>query len=93
MSEASLFLLQSRFADTPLMLDRVRQIYGPGDQILLMGEAVLFVEDTRLHDLPVSILATDAEILVKNLPEHIQVLDQNQFAALVLQFTRCITLK
>ena len=93
MSEASLFLLQSRFADTPLMLDRVRQMSGPGDQLLLMGEAVLFVEDTRLHDLPVSVLATDAEILVQDLPKHIQVLDQNQFAALILQFTRCITLK
>lgn len=93
MSEASLFLLQSRFADTPLMLDRIRQMSGPGDQILLMGEAVLFVGDAHMNDLAISILATDAEILVPDLPKHIQVLDQNQFAALILQFTRCITLK
>lgn len=94
MSEPSLFLLQSHFADTAAALAKVHTLYGEGDHLLLMGEAVLFASHEAVQKLPnVAVLAIDAQMLSAPLPAHVHVLDESGFAELVLQFTRCITFK
>ncbi len=94
MSDQSLFLLQTRFAETASAIAKVQDLYGSGDHLVLMGEAALFVstEDLAQFD-NISILATDAAMLLEPLPDVIKVLDYTQFAELILQFTRCITFK
>ncbi|OTG65032.1 DsrH/TusB family sulfur metabolism protein [Acinetobacter silvestris] len=93
-SNQTLYLVQSTYAHTDAALNKLLQIHTMHDAIILMGDSVLFAEDQRLMHLEnIYILENDAEILVSNLPTHIQCIHYAQFADLILNFTRSISLK
>ena len=92
MPDKSLYLFQSDYIQTQHHLNQIPLIYTQADALVLLGEAVLFVEDLRLVDLHnVYILANDAEMLINEIPSHISVLNYAEFADLVLMYKRCIS--
>ena len=94
MSDSTLYLVQSTFAHTDASINTLLQLYANGDAVVLMGDAVLFIEDARLKNLTnIYVLENDVEILVDTLPSSIQLMNYAEFADLVLNFTRSISLK
>ena len=94
MSDSTLYLVQSTFAHTDASINTLLQLYANGDAVVLMGDAVLFIEDVRLKNLTnIYVLENDAEILADTLPSSIQLMNYAEFADLVLNFTRSISLK
>ena len=94
MSDSTLYLVQSTFAHTDASINSLLQLYVNGDAVVLMGDAVLFIEDARLKNLTnIYVLENDAEILADTLPSSIQLMNYAEFADLVLNFTRSISLK
>lgn len=94
MSDSTLYLVQSTFAHTDASINTLLQLYVNGDAVVLMGDAVLFIEDARLKNLTnIYVLENDAEILAETLPSSIQLMNYAEFADLVLNFTRSISLK
>ena len=94
MSDSTLYLVQSTFAHTDASINTLLQLYANGDAVVLMGDAVLFIEDARLKNLTnIYVLENDAEILADTLPSSIQLMNYAEFADLVLNFTRSISLK
>ena len=94
MSDSTLYLVQSTFAHTDASINSLLQLYVNGDVVVLMGDAVLFIEDARLKNLTnIYVLENDAEIWADTLPSSIQLMNYAEFADLVLNFTRSISLK
>lgn len=94
MTDKTLFLLQADFAATPQALLKLQQLYGAKDAVVLLGDSVLYVDDTSLAQYSqLYILEHDEELLADSLPDPIQKIDYLQFADLVLQYTRCVSLK
>ena len=94
MSDSTLYLVQSTFAHTDASINSLLQLYANGDAVVLMGDAVLFIEDARLKNLTnIYVLENDTEILADTLPSSIQLMNYAEFADLVLNFTRSISLK
>ena len=94
MSNHTLYLIQSSYSSTGQILDQLAQIYTMSDQVVLMGEAVLLLEHSFLQSLPqIYMLKNDAELLIQPLPDQVKLLNYADFAALCLQFNRCISMK
>ena len=94
MSNHTLYLIQSSYSTTAQILEQLAQTYTMGDQVVLMGEAVLPLEHSFLQSLPkIHILKNDAELLVQPLPDQIKLLNYADFADLCLEFNRCISMK
>lgn len=94
MSDKTLYLIQSSFIHTDHILNQLDQLYVSHDHIVLMGDAVLYASDRRLKKKKnLYILENDTEILAKKVPEHFKLINYAQFAELILDFTRCISLK
>ena len=95
MSDKTLYLVQSSFQQTDSVLNQLEHLYTAHDHIVLMGDAVLFVQDPRiLNKQHVAVLENDAEILGKSMNySHMKVIDYAAFADLCLGFKRCISLK
>lgn len=94
MSNHTLYLIQSSYAATVHILDQLAQIYAADDQVILMGEAVLLLEHSFLQSLPqIYMLKNDAQLLIQPLPDQVKLLNYADFAALCLQFNRCISMK
>lgn len=94
MSDKTLYLIQSEYRYTDQILNQLLQLYTDQDHVVLTGDSVLFVDDLRLQDKQnLYVLKNDAEILVQALPAHILSISYAQFADLVLNFRRCVSLK
>lgn len=94
MSDKTLYLIQSEYRYTDQILNQLLQLYTDQDHVVLTGDSVLFVDDLRLQDKQnLYVLENDAEILVQALPAHILSISYAQFADLVLNFRRCVSLK
>jgi sulfur relay protein TusB/DsrH len=94
MSDKTLYLIQSSFSHTDQILTQLDQIYTITDHVILMGDAVLYVHDHRLQlKKNLYILENDIEILAEKCPEHFKLINYTQFADLILDFTRCVSLK
>lgn len=94
MSDKTLYLIQSEYRYTDQILNQLLQLYTDQDHVVLTGDSVLFVDDLRLQDKQnLYVLENDAEILVQALPAHILSISYAQFADLVLDFRRCVSLK
>ncbi|OTG61990.1 hypothetical protein B9T29_09665 [Acinetobacter sp. ANC 3903] len=93
MMNKSLYLLQSSFSATPAALEKLAQVYGPEDSVVLMGESVLQFQQPFLQRLDrIYVLDTDAEILAGQTSEHMQIISYAEFADLCLNYSRCIRL-
>ena len=94
MSNHTLYLIQSDYAATAQILEQLAQIYTTGDQVVLMGEAVLQLEHASLQNLPkIHMLENDAVLLIQPLPDQVKLLNYADFADLCLEFNRCISMK
>ena len=94
MSDQTLYFIQSEFAKMNDILNQLEQMANLNDSIVLFSDAVLFAQDQRLITYPhLYILKHDAELNPMPLPSHIQQIDYDGLANLVLNFTRCISLK
>lgn len=97
MSEKTLYLVQSHFANTDAMLSKLNQIWSQQDSIVLMGDAVLAVDfEQLLGKSNLYILKNDAELLASNPKTDIsgiKIINYTEFSDLVLSFQRCISLK
>lgn len=94
MSAQTLYLIQSSYHETDQILNQLNKIYAENDHIVLMGDAVLFINDQRLaHKQHIFILENDVEILLESIPKQVQIISYAQFADIVLNFKRIIRLK
>lgn len=94
MTHYTLYLIQSNYAHTDASIDKLCKIYAAGDAVVLMGDALLLIEDERLKTLSqVYVLDSELELLANALPAFITSLTYMQFADLVLNFTRSVSLK
>ena len=94
MSNHTLYLIQSSYSTTAQILEQLAQTYTMGDQVVLMGEAVLLLEHSFLQNLPqIYMLENDAVLLIQPLPDQINLLNYADFADLCLEFNRCISMK
>lgn len=92
MQNKSLYLIQSDYVKTAQSLDKIEQIYSVDDAIVLIGDAVMWIEDVRLlNKANIFILEHDTALLVHSPPPHIQVINYAEFADVVLSYTRCIS--
>ncbi|OTG87145.1 hypothetical protein B9T31_05930 [Acinetobacter sp. ANC 4558] len=91
---STLFLIQSDFAATPHILNKLQSLYMQDDFIILMGEAVQFITDAFLQTLnKIYLLETDCDTLMNLDIKNIEIIQYQDFAKLCIQHTRCISLK
>ena len=94
MSEKTLYLIQSNYANTQAALTGLDQIYASNDAVVLMGDAVLAFDSAQVKNkTQVYVLENDAEILPSQDLIGIKIIDYAEFSDLVLSFKRCISLK
>ena len=94
MKNSTLFLIQSPYNNVNKILDELAHMAKADDHIVMMGDSVLQVTDAVV-DIYQNIycLNNEQSLLQDALKQHIRILEYAQFADLVLQFQRCITLK
>ena len=94
MKNTTLFLVQSPYNNVNKILDELAHMAKADDHIVMMGDSVLQVTDAVV-DIYQNIycLNNEQSLLQDALKQHIRILEYAQFADLVLQFQRCITLK
>ena len=94
MKNSTLFLIQSPYNNVNKILDELAHMAKADDHIVMMGDSVLQVTDAVV-DIYQNIycLNNEQSLLQDALKQHIRILEYAQFAELVLQFQRCITLK
>ncbi|MEB3766587.1 hypothetical protein [Acinetobacter sp. MD2] len=93
MQTKTLFLLQAEFKHAATILAQLQQIARPTDPVVLMAEAALWMDLPEILTHPLYLFKTEAELLGIKIPEQITVLDYAQFSDLLLQHSRCISLK
>ncbi|ANF81751.1 sulfur relay protein TusB [Acinetobacter sp. NCu2D-2] len=96
MSNPTLYLIQSQYGATAAVLKQLKQIFSSNDQVVFMGESVLVLNDLQgLTDAfaKIAVLDTESELLAEPINPNIQIISYDEFAALCLQFTRCISMK
>lgn len=94
-SDKSLYLIQSDYGKTEVILQRIETFYSEYDSIILMGDAVLhYMNELLINKSRVYILEVERSLMsIDSLPSHIKVLSSSLFADLVLDYQRCITFK
>ena len=94
MKNSTLFLVQSPYNNFNKILDELAHMAKADDHIVMMGDSVLQVTDAVVDIYPnIYCLNNEQSLLQDALKQHIRILEYAQFADLVLQFQRCITLK
>ena len=94
MKNSTLFLVQSPYNNVNKILDELAHMAKADDHILMMGDSVLQVTDAVVDSYQnIYCLNNEQSLLQDALKQHIRILEYAQFADLVLQFQRCITLK
>ena len=94
MKNSTLFLVQSPYNNANKILDELSQMAKVDDHIVMMGDSVLQVTDAVVDTYPnIYCLSNEQSLLQDRLKERVGILKYTQFAELVLQFQRCITLK
>lgn len=95
MSNSTLYLLQSSYANASQSITQLGQLITVGDAIVLMGESVLFIADEQIQQFGTCyVLEQDVQVLGKHAHyNHMQVINYAQFVDLCLQYTRCMSLK
>ena len=94
MKNSTLFLVQSPYNNFNKILDELSQMAKADDHIVMMGDSVLQVTDAVVDTYPnIYCLSNEESLLQDNLKERVNILEYTQFAELVLQFQRCVSLK
>ena len=94
MKNSTLFLVQSPYNNVNKILDELAHMAKADDHIVMMGDSVLQVTDAVVDIYPyIYCLGNEQSLLQDGTKERVRILEYAQFAELVLQFQRCITLK
>ena len=94
MKNSTLFLVQSPYNNVNKILDELAHMAKADDHIVMMGDSVLQVTDAVVDTYPyIYCLCNEQSLLQYGTKERVRILEYAQFAELVLQFQRCITLK
>ena len=93
MSNSTLFLIQGDYSKAESLLTQLQQMATPQDQIVLMAESVLLYAEPALEPYTLYILKADADVLPEVKPHPLNIIDYSEFSNLLLQHTRCISLK
>lgn len=90
----TLYLVQSPFPATEQALSKLQNLYQSGDDVVLMGDAALYIEHTFIQQLAcVFVLEQDAENIAAAHPSNLETISYVRFAELCLNHRRCISLK
>ena len=90
----TLYLVQSPFSATEQALSKLQNFYQSGDDVVLMGDATLYIEHTFIQQLPcIFVLEQDAENIAAILSSNLETISYARFAELCLNHSRCISLK
>lgn len=94
MTQSTLYLVQASYQHTPQIIQELEKLFDKDDQIVFMGDstAQLSVSICQ-HFGSVSCLAHEKDLIDAEILAHVKLLNYDQFADLVLQFNRCISLK
>ena len=94
MKNSTLFLVQSPYNNVNKILDELAHMAKADDHIVMMGDSVLQVTDAVVDTYPnIYCLSNEESLSQDNLKERVNILEYTQFAELVLQFQRCVSLK
>ncbi|MCU4412460.1 hypothetical protein KTH71_00145 [Acinetobacter sp. WU_MDCI_Axc73] len=90
----TLYLIQSSASATQTILAKLKQIYNPHDHVVFLGESVAMLNQIDIEQFSSCYcLETEQVLLNPDLVSSLTILDYAEFADLVLQFKRCISLK
>ena len=94
MKNSTLFLVQSPYNNVNKILDELAHMAKADDHIVMMGDSVLQVTDAVVDIYPyIYCLGNEQSLLQDGTKERVRILEYAQFAELVLQFQRCVSLK
>ncbi|MHA3048996.1 hypothetical protein [Acinetobacter sp. ANC 4639] len=93
MSNSTLFLIQGDYSKATSLLTQLQQMATPQDHVVLMAESVLLYAEPTLKLYTCYMLKADADILPEANPTSLNIIDYSEFTTLLLQHTRCISLK
>ena len=94
MKNSTLFLVQSPYNNVNKILDELAHMAKADDHIVMMGDSVLQVTDAVVDTYPyIYCLGNEQSLLQDGTKERVRILEYTQFAELVLQFQRCVSLK
>ncbi|AYA68943.1 MULTISPECIES: DsrH/TusB family sulfur metabolism protein [unclassified Acinetobacter] len=90
----TLYLVQSPFSATEQALNKLLNLYQSGDDVVLMGDAALYIKHTFIQQLAcVFVLEQDAGNIAADYPSNLKTISYTSFAELCLSHSRCISLK
>ena len=90
----TLYLVQSPFPATEQALSKLQNLYQSGDDVVLMGDAALYIQHTFIQQLAfVFVLEQDAENIAAAHPSNLETISYTRFAELCLSHSRCMSLK
>ena len=95
MSGKNLFLVQSSFNSTDTAINKLKNLYSIGDDVVLMGDSVLKIDDLFFQSLDtIYVLENEMSNLGDNCTlSNVKIISYDQFSDLVLKHTRSISLK
>lgn len=94
MSNHTLYLIQSNYANTESILTKLNSIITSDDSVVLMGDAVFFSQSVNTQICSnLYVLENDAENIPNVASVDFKIINYDQFSDLILAYTRCITLK
>ena len=94
MKNSTLFLIQSPYNNVSKILAELTHMAKADDHIVMMGDSVLEISNAVVDTYPnIYCLSNEQSLLQDGTKERVRILEYAQFAELVLQFQRCITLK
>lgn len=94
MNNSSLFLLQTYYHNTDKIWDELRIIAQAEDYIVVMGDAILKLDQAMIDLYPhIYCLSVEQGLLSDDIRNQVNLIEYAQFANLVLKFKRCISLK
>ena len=89
----TLYLVQASYSAAPLALSKLQQLYAAGDSVVFMGDAVMHASLATLPEMKNCYVLENEQALFNGSNQQIQLIDYDEFAALCLQYSRCISLK
>jgi sulfur transfer complex TusBCD TusB component (DsrH family) len=94
MKKNGLFLIQAAYQNTENLLKELSKMAQSDDHIVVMGDSVLRITNSLLDAFPnLYCLENEQTLLPNEVKDRVLMIDYSEFANLVIQFERCISLK
>jgi len=94
MTQSTLYLVQASYHHTLQIIEELAKYFDKDDQIVFMGDSTAQLSVSICQQFgSISCLCHEKDLIDAETLAHVNVLNYDQFADLVLQFNRCISLK